>query len=84
MQQRKNIKICSVKIQELKNEFSFTTKLKKLEREVLLTLPNPKYNEIINKYNHLGGIQMHDTDTKSLLTIHIILGASEKWEHVQG
>ena len=51
---------------------------------MLLTLPNPKYNEIINKYNHLGGIQMHDTDTKSLLTIHIILGASEKWEHVQG
>ena len=30
MPQRKNIKICSVKIQELKNEFSFTTKLKKI------------------------------------------------------
>ena len=44
----------------------------KLERGVLLTLPNPKYYEIISKYNHLGGIQMQHTDTKNLLPIHII------------
>ena len=44
---------------------------------MLLTLPNPKYNEIINKTNCLGGIQMYDTDTKNLLPIHILLGASD-------
>ena len=32
---------------------------------MLLTLPNPKYNEIINKYSHLGGIKMHETHKKS-------------------
>ena len=71
----KKLKVYSAKTQDLKNEFSFSyldlvlkksqkfyTKLNKLEREVLLTLPNRKYNEIINKYNHLGG--MHDSDTK--------------------
>ena len=44
---------------------------------MLLTLPNPKHNEIINRYNHLDGIQMHDNDTKNLLPIHIILGTSD-------
>ena len=72
----KKLKIYSVKIQYLKNEFTFTTELNKLETEVLLTLPNPKYNEI-NKYNHLGSIQMHGTDTKSLLPIHITWGARD-------
>ena len=65
------------RIQDLKNEFSFTTGLNKLGREVLLTLPKPKYNEIINKNNDLGGIQMHDTNTKYLVPIYIILGASD-------
>ena len=46
--------------------------------EVSLTLPNPNYNEIINKYNDLGGIRMHDTDTKNLLPIHNVLGAGDK------
>ena len=32
---------------------------------MLLTLPNPKYNEIMNKYNYLGGIQRYDTDTQN-------------------
>ena len=72
----KKLKICSVKIQYLKNEFTFTTELNKLETEVLLTLPNPKYNEI-NKYNRLGSIQMHGTDTKNLLPIHITWGARD-------
>ena len=39
----------SAKVQDLKNDFIFTSKLNKLEREVLLTLSNPKYKEIINK-----------------------------------
>ena len=50
----------------------------KLERGVLLTLPNPTYYEIISKYNHLGGIQMQHTDTKNLLPIHIIGWFHEK------
>ena len=72
----KKLGIYSAKIQDLKNEFTFTTKLNKLESEVLLTLSNPKYNEVINKCNHLGGIQMHNTDTKSRLPTDIIMGAS--------
>ena len=50
--------IYSAEIQYLKNEFTLPTELNK---------PNTKYNKIINKCNYLGGIQMHDTDTKNLL-----------------
>ena len=47
----KKLKIYSAKMHDLKNEFTtFSTELNKFEREVLLTLPNPKYNEKINKY----------------------------------
>ena len=42
---------------------------------VLLILPNPKYNEIINKYNHLGGKQMHDTDTKKTVANSYYIGS---------
>ena len=61
----------------MKSKFTFTTELNnEIEREVLLTLPNPSYDEIISKCNYLGGIQMHDTNTKNLLPIYTILGAN--------
>ena len=44
---------------------------------MLLTLPNPKYNRIINKCNHLGRMQMHHSDTKNQLPIHNILESSD-------
>ena len=43
---------------------------------MLLTLPNPKYNEI-NKYGHLGGIQMHDTDIKNLCANSYYIGVED-------
>ena len=48
----KKLKIHSAKVQVLKNVFSFTTELNKLESEVLLTLPNPKFN------NQLRGVNL--------------------------
>ena len=68
----------------MKNKFTVTTELNTLEREALLTLPNPKYNERINNYSYLGGMQMHGTDTKNLLLIHVILGASDSAKKKMG
>ena len=51
--------------------------LNKLEREVLITLPNPKYNEMIEMYDHLKGIKMNERDSKPKFPIHVILGASD-------
>ena len=39
----RKIKIYSVKIQDVNCKFSFETELNRLEKKVLLELPNPKY-----------------------------------------
>ena len=73
----KKLKIYNLKVEKLDENFSFQTELNKLEREVLITLPNPKYNEMIETYDHLKGIKMNERDTKPELPIHVILGASD-------
>ena len=60
----KKRKIYSVKIQDINEKYNFITELNKLEREVLLTLPNPKYSEIMKNYPHLKEVHMNDTDKK--------------------
>ena len=74
---RKDLKFIQEKKQDLKSESTLTTQLNKLEKEVLLTLSDLKYNEMINEYNYLGGVPMHDTETKNQLPTHITLGASD-------
>ena len=37
---------------------------------------NPNYKEMIGKYRHLKDVTIEDTDTKSLLPVHVILSAS--------
>ena len=73
----KKLKIYNLKVGNLDENFSFQTELNKFEREVLVTLPNPKYNNMIKTYNHLKGIQMNERDTKPEFPIHVILGASD-------
>ena len=73
----KKLKIYNLKVENLDENFSFQTELNKLEREVLITLPNPKYNEMIESYDHLEGIKMNERDTKPELPVHVILGASD-------
>ena len=48
----------------MRNTQSFNTRLNKREREVLLTLPNPKYSEILKKNPHLKEVHMNNTDKK--------------------
>ena len=47
------------------------------QREVLITLPNSKYNEMTETYDHLKGIKMNKRDTEPQLPIHVILGARD-------
>ena len=68
--------------------FDHVTRGKKIERfnefaalfqaiffSIDYALSNPKYNEM-NRYNHLGGTQMHDIDTEKLLLIQNTLGVT--------
>ena len=49
----------------------------KIEREKLLALENPRYAEIIAKYNHLQAVEMIDKDNKAELPVHLVIGANE-------
>ena len=71
------LKVYNLKVENLDENFSFRTDLNKLEREVPITLLNPKYNKMIETFDHLKDIQMNERDTKLELPIHVILGASD-------
>eukprot|EP00794_Sanderia_malayensis_P001137 gene1137-496_t len=48
-----------------------------VDREVLLSVKNPRYQDVLKKYPHLQGITMDDVDQEPELPVHLILGASE-------
>ena len=59
----KKTEIYHFEIGDINQEFKIGIEINKLEKEVLLELPNPNYPEI------------HDTDTKKELPVYVILGA---------
>ena len=73
----KKIPVYSVEMKDVNDEFRFKTEISKLEKSVLLGLPNPNYREIQNSYQHLRDITLNHYDTKSKLPIHMMLGVSD-------
>ena len=71
------IEVYNVNIASIDNKFSLQAFASKVKKDVLLSLPNPKYDSIISRFNHLKGIAMDDKDKKTSLPIHLILGNSE-------
>ena len=66
-----------VKISNTRGKFEMTTTVSKVDKGVLLSIPNLQYNDKIKMFLHLAGVTMDDEDTKPELPIHLILGASE-------
>ena len=60
----RKVPVYSLEIKYINNEFSFKTEINKLEKGVLLELPNPDYREI---QNNLRDINLNDYDRKSEL-----------------
>ena len=71
----KKTEIYQFEIGDINQEFKIGVEINKLEKEVLLDLPNPNYPEIQKFYNHLKDIIINDTGTKKELPVHVILGA---------
>ena len=66
-----------VSISSIRGKFEMTTMVSKVDKSVLLSIPNPRYADKIKTFSHLAGVNMDDEDTKPELPIHLILGASE-------
>ena len=73
----KKAEIYQFEIGDTKQEFKISIEKNKLEKDVLLELPNPNYPDIQKSYNHLKDIIINDTDTKKELLVHVILGAGD-------
>ena len=73
----KNIPVYSVEIKDINNELSFKTEINKLEKHVLLEMPNPNYRELQNTYPHLRDRTLNDYNSKCQLPIHVVLGVNE-------
>ena len=76
-QQCKGCKATRLKSQALMGNLKMTTQINKVDKGVLLTIPNPKYEQLINRYHHLQQLVTDDNDKNSELLIHVILGSSE-------
>ena len=74
---KKTINVYDLEISDVDKHFNLSCEVNRVEKDVLLTLPNPRYDKLISKNGHLKGIKMHDTDVKDFLPIHLILGANE-------
>ena len=73
----KNIELYKIRAKSLESDFYFEMQVSKIEHEKLLVLENPRYAEIIAKYNHLQAVEMIDKDNKAELPVHLVNGANE-------
>ena len=67
----------NAQVSDTEGNNTISLRVTRVDRAELLSVENPNYKEIISKYRHLKGVTMEDTDTKSLLPVHVILGASD-------
>ena len=73
----KQVEIFQVQVSSTSGDFSLTTEVTKVDKNQLLSLENPRYEQCLTNYAHLKGIEMEDKDSKDTLPVHLILGASD-------
>ena len=69
--------IYELQIKDTNYEFTLKIESSKVEKEVLLEIPNPNYSEIWKKYAHLSDVIITDHDTKKDRPVHVISGAGD-------
>ena len=66
-----------VTVQSLDSTFTMDTKLTKVNKNGLLVIDNPHYEEVKAKYPHVAPISVNDNDKKAHLPIHVILSVGD-------
>ena len=64
-------------IESLDNSYQMNVRLTKVNKGELLTIDNPKYDQLIKEHQHLKQVEILDHDKKQQLPIHVILGSGE-------
>ena len=71
------IEIYSANLKSIDGEFALDIELSKVDKPPLMTIKNPNYKKLLEKYNHLKGAKLDDRDNRPQIPIHVVLGASE-------
>ena len=67
----RKLEIYDMEISELSEKFKINSAVCKVEKNRLLSPPDPKYKAILEQYKHLASINRNDNDTKPELPIHM-------------
>ena len=73
----KTFNIHELEISDDNGTFTLETEVIQVDRDVIMNIPNPQYQDVLKKYSHLKGVKIIDEDTKKELPVQIILGASD-------
>ena len=71
------VELYDVNVKSINGDFNLNISVSKVDKQELMVLPNPNYEELKTKYKQLEGVRMDDNDAKPLLPVHLVLGASE-------
>ena len=73
----RKVELSQIEISATDGTFSLGVEVTKVNKGELLSLDNPRYQQLIHTNSHLTGVAIDDLDNKDKLPVHIILGASE-------
>ena len=65
------------KVSSFDGSYEMKVRLTKVEKGELLSMDNPSYDKLIERYQHLEPVRMDDKATKRQLPIHLVLGSGE-------
>lgn len=66
-----------VQVGSTSEELCLITEVTKVDENQLVSLENPRYEQSLAKQTHLKGIEMEDKDSKYILPVNLIPGASD-------
>ena len=69
--------VYDLSFQSVNHQFTLPVKATKINNSELLSIDNPNYRELPDKYPHLRGVYVNNIDTKARLPVHVILESRE-------
>ena len=74
------LEVYDLELKSVDHQFSLSVKATKVNKTELLSIENPNYHVLIERYAHLNGVKVHNYDTKASLPVHFVLGS---WEYAR-
>ncbi len=72
-----SVEIYPATVKSIDGQFTMEVELSKVHKPQLMEIDNPRYEELLSKYNHLKGVKVDDLDDKPQLPVHVVLGVNE-------